>query len=86
MAELERAAAELGYARIHLTTGPRQPEAVGLVPGGRIPARASTPPPIRRSIGPLAFAKELMPGAGFVDWVQPTWEQAHARHSVGVTG
>ncbi|MGC5168354.1 GNAT family N-acetyltransferase [Luteimicrobium sp. DT211] len=30
LAELERRAAERGYARVYLTTGPRQPEAVGL--------------------------------------------------------
>jgi SsuE family FMN reductase len=85
MAELERAAAELGYARIHLTTGPRQPEAVGLyLAAGYLPRFDLSADP--ETIGPLAFAKELIPGAGLVDWVQPTWEQAHARHSVGVTG
>jgi ribosomal protein S18 acetylase RimI-like enzyme len=30
LAELERRAAERGYERVYLTTGPRQPEAVGL--------------------------------------------------------
>ena len=30
LAELEREAAEAGYRRVFLTTGPRQPEAVGL--------------------------------------------------------
>ncbi|MEV0680694.1 GNAT family N-acetyltransferase [Actinosynnema sp. NPDC050436] len=30
VAELERAAARSGYRRVYLTTGPRQPEAVGL--------------------------------------------------------
>ncbi|GMA24448.1 N-acetyltransferase [Luteimicrobium album] len=30
LAELERRAAERGYVRVYLTTGPRQPEAVGL--------------------------------------------------------
>jgi len=30
VAELERRAAALGYVRVYLTTGPRQPEAVGL--------------------------------------------------------
>jgi GNAT superfamily N-acetyltransferase len=30
LAELEREAAEAGYTRVFLTTGPRQPEAVGL--------------------------------------------------------
>lgn len=30
VAELERRAAERGYVRVYLTTGPRQPEAVGL--------------------------------------------------------
>jgi GNAT superfamily N-acetyltransferase len=30
VAELERIALRYGYSRVHLTTGPRQPEAVGL--------------------------------------------------------
>ena len=85
MAELEHAASELGYRRIHLTTGPRQPEAVALyLASGYVPRFDVTADP--ESIGPLAFAKELTPGAGFAEWIQPTWEQVRARHPVGVTG
>jgi len=82
MAELEHAASKLGYERIHLTTGPRQPEAVALyLSSGYAPRFDVTADP--ESIGPLAFAKELTPGAGFSDWIQPTWEQTHGRHPVG---
>ncbi len=85
MAELERAARELGYDRIHLTTGPRQPEAVGLyLTSGYLPRFDTAADP--ESIGPLAFAKELVPGAGQAEWVQPTREQAHAQQSVGARG
>ncbi len=85
MAELERVALELGYDRIHLTTGPRQPEAVGLyLAAGYTPRFDTSADP--ESIGPLAFAKELVPGAGLAQWVQPTWEQAHAHQPVGVRG
>ena len=86
MAELEVAAADLGYRRIHLTTGPRQPEARSLyLAGGYHPRFDVNADP--ENIGPLAFAKELVPGAGFAPWEQPTWEQAHARHRdrVGVS-
>ncbi len=78
MAELERAALELGYQRVHLTTGPRQPEArqlylaVGYRPRFDVAADPET-------IGPLAFAKELVPGAGLADWVQPSWDQVRTR-------
>lgn len=85
MAELERAAADLGYRRMHLTTGPRQPEARSLyLAGGYHPRFDVNADP--ETIGPLAFAKELVPGAGFAHWEQPTWEQIHARHQdpVGV--
>ena len=39
------------------------------------------------TIGPLAFAKELVPGAGFAPWEQSTWEQVRARRQqpVGVS-
>ena len=86
MAELEVAAADLGYRRIHLTTGPRQPEARSLyLAGGYHPRFDVNADP--ETIGPLAFAKELVPGAGFAPWEQPTWEQAHARQRdrVGVS-
>jgi len=82
MAELEHAASKLGYERIHLTTGPRQPEAVALyLAAGYVPRFDVTADP--ESIGPLAFAKELTPGAGFSEWIQPTWEQTFSRHPVG---
>jgi hypothetical protein len=74
MAELETVATELGYRRIHLTTGPRQPEAKNLyLAAGYTPRFDPTVDP--ETIGPLAFAKELVPGAGFADWRQPTWEE-----------
>ena len=85
MAELELAAVALGYRRIHLTTGPRQPEARSLyLAGGYRPRFDVNADP--ESIGPLAFGKELVAGAGFAQWDQPTWEQARARHQhpVGV--
>ena len=78
MAELENRAAELGYQRIHLTTGPRQPEAraLYLAAGYRPHFDVAADP---ESIGPLAFGKELTAGAGRV---QPTWAEAQARHAV----
>jgi len=86
MAELEAAATELGYQRIHLTTGPRQPEARNLyLAAGYTPRFDPAADP--ETIGPLAFAKELVPGAGLADWVQPSHtfpvaadvEKAHLR-------
>jgi GNAT superfamily N-acetyltransferase len=77
MAELERKAVELGYLRVHLTTGPRQPEARALyLATGYQPRFDVTADP--ETIGPLAFGKELVRGAGLADWVQPTWAQAQA--------
>jgi GNAT superfamily N-acetyltransferase len=74
MAELEAVATELGYQRIHLTTGPRQPEAKNLyLAAGYTPRFDPTQDP--ETIGPLAFAKELAPGVGFAKWQQPTWEE-----------
>lgn len=70
MAELEAAAVELGYRRIHLTTGPRQPEARDLyLRTGYTPRFDLTADP--ESIGPLAFGKELVPGAGLAAWTAP---------------
>ena len=72
MAELEAAAVELGYLRVHLTTGPRQAEARNLyLAGGYIPRFDQSADP--ETIGPLAFAKELVPGAGLPDWRHPGW-------------
>ncbi|MET7620983.1 GNAT family N-acetyltransferase [Streptomyces sp. NPDC005408] len=55
---LEREAANRGYSRIHLTTGPRQPEAKGLylATGYRPLFDLSADP---ESIGPLPFEKHL---------------------------
>ena len=51
--ELEQAAAGLGYRRIHLTTGPRQPEAAALyLAAGYLPAFDLHADP--ESIGPHA--------------------------------
>ncbi|WP_374969335.1 NADPH-dependent FMN reductase [Terrabacter sp. BE26] len=59
--ELELAAASLGYKRIHLTTGPRQPEARALyLAAGYLPAFDLHADP--ESIGPHAFDKELPSG------------------------
>jgi GNAT superfamily N-acetyltransferase len=94
MAELEHAALELGYRRIHLTTGKRQPEAVSLyLAAGYLPRfdvtaeRASD----GRDSGPLAFGKELVPGAGLVDWVEPddyygTGSSTHSESATDATG
>ncbi|MER5864120.1 GNAT family N-acetyltransferase [Kitasatospora sp. NPDC002040] len=56
LAELERAAEAAGYRRIHLTTGPRQPEAKGLYL-----ATGYTPlfDPAEDQLGPLPFEKHL---------------------------
>ena len=71
MAELEAAAAELGYLRVHLTTGPRQAEARDLyLASGYVPRFDQSADP--ETIGPLAFAKELVPGAGLPEWL-PEW-------------
>ena len=75
MAELEAVAAELGYRRIHLTTGPRQPEARDLyLRTGYTPRFDLTADP--EEIGPLAFGKELVPGAGFAPWTSPDHRSA----------
>ena len=67
MAELEATAANLGYRRVHLTTGPRQPEARSLyLASGYTPRFDATADP--ETIGPLAFGKEIVPGAGLPDW------------------
>lgn len=63
--ELERAAAGLGYKRIHLTTGPRQPEARALyLAAGYLPGFDLHADP--ESIGPHAFDKELPAGTRHV--------------------
>ncbi|MFF8600309.1 GNAT family N-acetyltransferase [Streptomyces sp. NPDC015232] len=55
---LEREAAERGYSRIYLTTGPRQPEAKGLyLAAGYRPLFDVAADP--ESIGPLPFEKHL---------------------------
>ena len=56
--ELERRAVAAGYSRLHLTTGPRQPEARHLyLAAGYRPLFDVTADP--ETIGPLAFEKEL---------------------------
>ncbi|MFE4464905.1 GNAT family N-acetyltransferase [Oerskovia sp. NPDC056781] len=60
LGELEQRAAERGYPRIYLTTGPRQPEAAGLyLSAGYTPLFDVTRDP--EEIGPLAFEKWLCP-------------------------
>lgn len=74
MAELEAAALSLGYDRIHVTTGRRQPEAVGLyLAAGYLPRFDVTAD--LGDAGPLAFGKELVAGAGLVDWVEPSADE-----------
>lgn len=55
--ELEREALRRGYRRIHLTTGPRQPEAVRLYLAGGYDPRFDVAD--RPTQGPLAFVKDL---------------------------
>ncbi|MDX2973664.1 GNAT family N-acetyltransferase, partial [Kribbella solani] len=56
--ELEAAARDLGYRRLYLTTGPRQPEAAGLyLAAGFEPRFDVEADP--ESIGPLPFVKEI---------------------------
>lgn len=58
MTELELLAADLGYQRIYLTTGPRQPEARDLyLAAGYVPQFDLTEDP--EQIGPLPFTKDL---------------------------
>ncbi len=58
LSELEGAAVSLGYKRIHLTTGPRQPEARALyLAAGYVPAFDTSVDP--EAVGPHAFDKEL---------------------------
>jgi GNAT superfamily N-acetyltransferase len=58
--ELENAATDLGYTRIYLTTGPRQPEAKALyLAAGYTPRFDLTVDP--ETIGPLPFDKALAP-------------------------
>nr|WP_218885532.1 GNAT family N-acetyltransferase [Kineococcus aurantiacus] len=57
--ELEQRAVAAGYSRLHLTTGPRQPEAkhLYLTTGYRPLFDVAADP---ETIGPLAFEKELL--------------------------
>ncbi|WP_055586600.1 GNAT family N-acetyltransferase [Peterkaempfera griseoplana] len=60
VAELEREAEARGYRRIHLTTGPRQPEARGLyLATGYTPLFDTDADP--ETVGPLPFEKHLDP-------------------------
>lgn len=58
LAELEAAAIDLGYRKLYLTTGPRQPEAAALyLAAGFAPQFDVEADP--EAIGPLPFSKEL---------------------------
>ncbi|MCG8925772.1 GNAT family N-acetyltransferase [Lentzea sp. CC55] len=58
LVELENEARTFGYGRIHLTTGPRQPEAKGLyLATGYTPLFDVEADPL--TIGPLAFSKVI---------------------------
>ncbi|SHJ22243.1 Acetyltransferase (GNAT) family protein [Nocardiopsis flavescens] len=62
LAALERAAARAGYTRMHLTTGPRQPEARALyLAAGYTPGFDPAADP--ETLGPLPFDKVLAPAA-----------------------
>lgn len=89
MAELEQAAIELGYQRIHLTTGRRQPEAVALYLAAGYQPRFDVTAELGDT-GPLAFGKELIPGAGLAEWVEPNADEYYRagsadRRSAGVS-
>ncbi len=86
MAALEAAAADRGYRRIYLTTGPRQPEAVGLY-------RSLGYTPLFdldanwEDIAHLAFEKELQgrsPGPGVSERVGPELADRAARQRAAV--
>ena len=63
LVELERAAIELGYTQLYLTTGPRQPEALKLyLNAGYQPQFDLTADP--ESIGHLPFTKQLPANTG----------------------
>lgn len=63
VAELERVARQRGYARVYLTTGPRQPEAVALyLSAGYAPLYDTSLPP--ETVGVHAFEKHLPPAEG----------------------
>jgi GNAT superfamily N-acetyltransferase len=71
VAELEREAAARGYRRIHLTTGPRQPEARGLyLATGYTPLFDMEADP--ETIGPLPFEKHLPATARAPRAAEPT--------------
>lgn len=59
LVELERRAADLGYRRLHLTTGPRQPEATGLyLAAGYTPHYDRSADP--ETVGKHPFSKSLV--------------------------
>jgi SsuE family FMN reductase len=58
LAELEAAAVDLGYRRLYLTTGPRQPEAAGLYLAAGFQPQFDIEADLE-SIGPLPFSKDL---------------------------
>lgn len=60
VAALERAAAEAGYQRVYLTTGPRQPEAKGLYLATGYSALFDLTADPESLGGPLPFAKRLV--------------------------
>ena len=60
LTELERRAAERGYERLYLTTGPRQPEATALYLSFGFTALFDTSLPAE-TVGTLAFEKWLSP-------------------------
>lgn len=58
LAELEAAIADLGYRRVYLTTGDRQPEAEALYLATGY-TRLKDPLPAEGEVYPIAFVKEL---------------------------
>lgn len=75
LAELERRAADLGYRRLVLTTGPRQPEAAGLYLSAGYVAhydRGLDP----EAVGRHPFSKELAPDTAESRWATDLVGQA----------
>ncbi|MEV0231758.1 GNAT family N-acetyltransferase [Nonomuraea sp. NPDC050786] len=72
--ELEEEAARRGYRRVHLTTGPRQPEAVALYLASGYEPRFDADD--RPTSGPLAFVKDLRPRTGGAPAGRPSHQSA----------
>ncbi|WP_244259678.1 GNAT family N-acetyltransferase, partial [Paraburkholderia phenazinium] len=72
LAELERRALALGYTRVYLSTGPRQPEAIGLY-------RSSG----YRLFYAHDFGEDVEPGYRFDKWLAGGGDAALAEATAG---